>query len=397
MNDIDDRQHPLFSPSGFANPFPIYAELRASEPVLRVRTPYGRKTWLITRFADAEEVLARPYFSSDPSTGPCQEGFSRRSTPLSHLVTTTDPPDHTVLRDSVRRAFSPRQAEALRPRIQQVADELVDDVIAFGAMDVAEDYAYPLPMKVMTELLGVPAGDADLFREWSRIIIETDLGLSPEVTAQRRRIASDEIVVYFTSILAERHCRPRDDLASRLAGCGLSISDQVGMLWLLLADAYESVGCLITNAVVSLLRRPEQAALLRSQPPLIGQAVEEFLRFDSSAATVERYATEDVELGGQRIARGDLVTVVLSSANHDEARFEAAEDLRLDRAPNHHIAFGKGIHVCLGAALARAFCQIGIATLVCRLPGLTLSVAPEELSWRASLMLRGLHTLPVEF
>ena len=385
----------LLTVDGHADPYPIYRELRAAAPVCRVELPDGRWSWLVTRHADVVDVLSSDRFASDPASvdGHRSPGHD---VPLGRLLTTTDPPEHTRLRAAVRRAFTPAAVEALRPRVTALAEELAAAIEGRGPVDLLTEYAFPLPIVVVAEMLGLPAEDRDLFREWSRVVIDGDFPMSPEEVERRARVANEEIVDYLHGVFAAKRARPDDGLVSDLLGSDLTPDELVGMVWLLLADGYESVACTIGSGVVALLRHPDQLARLRADPSLVGPAVEELLRYECPAATLHRHAVEDVDLDGCRVAKGDLVTVVLSSANRDEAVFDDPDRLDVGRSANRHVAFGRGVHFCIGAALARMECQIGIGTLVRLLPRLRLAVPAEELTWRPSLILRGLRSLPVE-
>ncbi|MGH9070196.1 MAG: cytochrome P450 [Acidimicrobiales bacterium] len=387
----------LFTADGLADPFPLYARLRASERVAWVEPPQGEGSWMVTRFEDAHRVLTSRSFSSDPVVGGSPDGHEPGSGPLSRVMTNCDAPRHTVLRDSVKRYFAASRVAALRPRIQAVADQLIDEHIPSGRMDLAGDFAYALPMTIILELLGLPLGDAALFVEWSRVLIDCDLEMTAGEVARRSRVADHDVVSYLTAVLEDRRRQTRDDMISGLLDLDLVQADLVGLVWLVLADGFETIGSFIGNAMVALLGDPHSLmADLRADPGLLGPAVEELLRYDSPGATVRRYARQAIEIGGRRIAAGDSVIVVLTSANRDEDRFERPDWIWPRRGDQGHMAFGRGAHACFGAALARAECQIGIGTLLRRLPRLRLAVPPEQLVWRGSLMLHGLGHIPVE-
>lgn len=385
----------LLTVAGHADPYPIYRELRSEAPVCPIELPDGRRSWLVTRHADVAEVLSSDRFASDPAVAG-RPAPPAHEVPLARLLTTTDPPEHTRLRATIRRAFTPAAVDALRPRVAELAGELADAMAGKGRVDLLTEYAFPLPIVVVAEVLGLPPGDHELFREWSRVVIDGDFPMSADDAERRRRVANEDIVEYLRSAFAAKRAAPDGSLVTQLMGSDLTADELVGMVWLLLADGYESVACTIGSGMLALLRHPEELARLRADPSLVGPAVEELLRYECPASTLARHAVEDVELGGCRVRKGDLVTVVLSSANRDERVFEEPDRLDVGRADNRHLAFGKGPHFCIGAALARMECQIGIGTLVRRLPGLRLAVPAEELAWRPSLILRGLRSLPVE-
>jgi cytochrome P450 len=320
---------------------------------------------------------------------------------LSRNMLDMDPPDHQRLRSLVSKAFTPRLIERLRPRVQAIADGLLDAVQDRGEMDLIDDYAFPLPITVIAELLGVPAEDRDSFREWS------DAAVSGNTTQEHL----DKVLIphmqaftdYLHALFEEKRKNPKDDLVSALlraeeAGDKLSEDELLGMVFLLLVAGHETTVNLIGNGVLALLQHPDQLQKLKDDPSLIKPAVEELLRYDGPVETsTERFAREDVRIGETVIPRGEMVLVVLAAADHDPERFADPDELDITRVDNRHLAFGKGIHHCLGAPLARMEGQIAISTLLARMPDLRLKGSPESLSWRPGLTLRGLRGLPLEF
>ncbi|MGH8931860.1 MAG: cytochrome P450 family protein [Egibacteraceae bacterium] len=392
----------LFSPSGRADPHPLYEHLRASEPVCRVQLPDGRRFWLVTRYDDVAEALVDPRLSKDTRNQSPEGNFAYLlgdSGAFGRHMLTVDPPDHTRLRALVRKAFSPRLVERLRPRVQHIADDLLDVVADLGCMDLIADYAFPLPIIVITELLGVPPADRDQFRAWSNVMFTNDFSGSREPIRRARA----DFAAYLRRLCERKRADPGDDLVTGLvqaeeSGDALDEPELLGMIWLLLIAGHETTTNLIGNGMLALLHHPHQLALLRENPALIGAAVEELLRYDSPVETSTwRFALEDLELAGQPIAKGDAVLVAISSANRDQASFAHADQLDITRGDTRHLAFGRGIHFCLGAPLARIEGQVAIATLLRRLPRLRLPVGVEDLRWRSSLLLRGLQAFPVEF
>ena len=397
----------LLDPAFKANPYPTYAELRSTAPVHRVELPDGLGIWLITRYDDVLAVLKDERFVKDwrkvltseqlaqvPPIPPVMEALSRNMLDM-------DPPDHQRLRSLVSKAFTPRLIERLRPRVQAIADGLLDAVQDRGEMDVIDDYAFPLPITVIAELLGVPAEDRDSFREWS------DAAVSGNTTQEHL----DKVLIphmqaftdYLHALFEEKRKNPKDDLVSALlraeeAGDKLSEDELLGMVFLLLVAGHETTVNLIGNGVLALLQHPDQLQKLKDDPSLIKPAVEELLRYDGPVETsTERFAREDVRIGETVIPRGEMVLVVLAAADHDPERFADPDELDITRVDNRHLAFGKGIHHCLGAPLARMEGQIAISTLLARMPDLRLKGSPESLSWRPGLTLRGLRGLPLEF
>jgi pimeloyl-[acyl-carrier protein] synthase len=311
-----------------------------------------------------------------------------------------DPPDHTRLRALVSAAFTPRIVQALAPRIADIAEGLLDEVEPTGSFDLIRDYAFPLPVIVIAELLGIPPQDRMRFRDWSIALgAAIDLRTSPDVYVAASE-ATGEVTAYLREIVAERRAEPREDLVSALIaaeseGGPLDEEELIAMCVLLLVAGHETTVNLIGNGVLALLRHPEQLELLRSRPDLYDGAVEELLRFDSSVQFTFRYAREDIELRGRSISRGEQVGLVLGSANRDPERFSDPDRLDVTRASLHHLAFGMGIHFCLGAPLARLEARLALETLFRRLPGLRL--VEEPLRWRPGIGFRGLEALPLRW
>jgi cytochrome P450 len=312
-----------------------------------------------------------------------------------------DPPDHTRLRALVSKAFTPRLIERMRPRVQEIADALLDVVQDRGKMDLIDDYAFPLPITVIAELLGVPAEDRNRFREWSDAAVSGDTSREylERVLIPHMQAFTD----YLRAMFEEKRENPEEDLVSALvraeeAGDKLGEDELVGMVFLLLVAGHETTVNLIGNGVLALLQHPDQLESLRENPSLIKPAVEELLRYDGPVETsTERFAREDVAVGERVIPKGEMVLVVIAAADHDPERFPVPDALDLTRPDNKHLAFGKGIHHCLGAPLARMEGQTAINTLLRRMPDLRLKGTSHSLSWRPGMVLRGLKGLPVEF
>jgi cytochrome P450 PksS len=398
----------LFSPAFKADPYPVYANLRETSPIHRVTPPEGQSFWVITRYADVDAVLRDNRFVKNwrsvmtpeqlaklPEVSPAFETLSQHMLAL-------DPPDHTRLRTLVSKAFTPRMIEQLRPRIQSIADELLDAVQDKGTMDLIDDYAFPLPITVITDMLGVPIADQDKFRVWSNTIVSGSgtLGSGP---SEEQTAAAQAFIDYLRVFFAEKRANPGDDLTSALiraeeAGDTLSEEELYAMIFLLLIAGHETTVNLIGNGMLALLQHPDQMALLRSNPGLIKPAIEELLRYEPPVETSSgRFASEDIEIGGTLIAKGEIVMVAIAAANCDPEQFANPDMLDITRTPNPHLAFGKGIHYCLGAPLARLEGEIAINTLLQRMPNLRLNMAPEEVKWRPGILLRGLTRLPVAF
>ena len=387
-------------PEFLADPYPTYRRLRAEDPVHH--SPLG--FWVLTRYEDVSSVLRDPRFVKEPLAALVAARFGAevpRGVGLSMLD--RDPPDHTRLRSLVSTAFTPRVVEGLRPRIQQIVDDLITRAEAAGGMDVIEEFAYPIPVNVICEMLGVPVADHERFRGWSLDIARglDSIWLPPDSEIPRRSAASRHAISdYFRGLIVQRRASPRNDLLSALiaaeaAGDKLSEEELVATCILLLIAGHETTVNLIGNGMLALLRHPAELRRLRESPGLITSAVEELLRYDGPVQRTARVASADATIGGRTIAKGDMVMPFIAAADRDPAQFPEPDRLDLSRSDNRHIAFGWGIHFCLGAPLARIEGQIAIDALVRRLPGLELAThAPE---YRQSLTLRGLKTLPVKF
>ncbi|WP_305790142.1 cytochrome P450 family protein [Symbioplanes lichenis] len=386
-----------FADPGFrADPHPRYAQWRAAGPVRRTRLPGGgAEVWLITRYEDARRALSDPRLSKQRAeTGTVRSAArpGERNVFGQHMLA-FDPPHHTRLRRLVSAAFTARRIEALRPRIEQITTELLDAVAGRDEVDLIDAFAFPLPIQVICELLGVPVADRDAFRAWSDVLVTGDRPRMPE--------ALKALGAYIRGLLARRRADPGDDLLSGLIqvrdeGDRLSEDELSSMVFLLLIAGHETTVNLLGNGVYLLLKERPRWERLRAEPELLPTAIEEFLRFEGPVATATfRVATEDLEIGGQTIAAGDPVMVGLLSAGHDEERFPEAEELRLDRAQNPHLAFGHGVHYCLGAPLARLEAQVAFGQLLSRFPRLALAVPADALAWRPGALIRGLVDLPV--
>jgi len=387
-------------PEFLADPYPTYHRLRAEDPVYQ--SPLG--FWVLTRYDDVSAVLRDPRFIKEPLAALVAARFGAevpRGVGLSMLD--RDPPDHTRLRGLVSKAFTPRVVDGLRSRIQQIVDELITRVQAAGSMDVIEEFAYPIPVNVICEMLGVPLADHERFKGWSLDIARglDSIWLPPDSEVPRRSAASRHgINDYFRGLIAQRRASPRGDLLSALiaaeeAGDKLNEEELLATCILLLIAGHETTVNLIGNGVLALLRNPGELERLRATPGLITNAVEELLRYDGPVQRTARVASAPATIGGRTIAKGEMVMPFIGAADRDPSQFPDPDRLDLTRADNRHIAFGWGIHFCLGAPLARVEGQIAIDALVRRLPRLELMTdAPE---YRQSLTLRGLKTLPVKF
>ncbi len=402
----------LFGRNFRADPYPTYALLRVEKPVFGRTNPHdGTTTWFVTRYDDVVSVLRdhkRFVKNYRNSLTPVEQDALEPDPPMLRLVSNhmlnMDPPDHTRLRSLVNKAFTASMVDQLEPRMQQIADELINKVSERGQMDLIHDFAFPLPVIVIAEMLGVPTRDRGRFRNWSHAIVTPTP--NAERTAQKlaktRQLMAD-FIAYLRKISAQRRQKPGDDLLTSLllaeeAGDRLSEDELFSMVLLLIVVGHETSVNLIGNGMLSLFKHPEQLALLRQEPELMPLAVEEMLRYDCPVERAPmRFAAEDVQLGDQLIRRGDSVSLVLGSANRDEAVFENPDTYDIRRSPNKHLAFGLGVHYCLGAPLARLEGRVAVETLLRRLPQLQLDVPIEKLRWGTNPIMRGVHRMPVKW
>jgi cytochrome P450 len=387
-------------PEFLADPYPTYHRLRAEDPVHH--SPLG--FWVLTRYEDVAAVLRDPRFIKEPLAALVAARFGAevpRGVGLSMLD--RDPPDHTRLRSLVSKAFTPRVVEGLRPRIQKIVDGLIARAEAAGSMDLIEEFAYPIPVNVICEMLGVPVEDHERFKGWSLDIARglDSIWLPPDSEIPRRSAAARHAISdYFRELIGQRRATPRGDLLSALiaaeeAGDKLNEEELLATCILILIAGHETTVNLIGNGVLALLRHPAELRRLRATPGLITTAVEELLRYDGPVQRTARVASDDATIGGHTIHKGEMVMPFIGAADRDPAQFPEPDRLDLSRADNRHIAFGWGIHFCLGAPLARVEGQIAIETLVRRLP--RLGLVTEAIEYRQSLTLRGLKELPVKF
>lgn len=396
----------LTSPAAKANPYPAYSLVRSSDPVHSLKMENGRTTWLITRYEDALAILKDQRFIKDFRRLLTPEQLAQSQGNLYHMMNTHllsfDPPDHTRLRALVNISFTPRLIEQWRERIQAVTDELIDAMEQNNTreVDLIDAFAFPLPIVVITEMLGIPTEDRASFREWSNALLD---GAGNPETFQKNREKMFAFTMYLHNLIEIKRQQPGDDLIGGLLqaeadGDKLNETELLSMIFLLLVAGHETTVNLLGNSTLALLQNPAQRALLLENPALIKNAVEEFLRFHSPVAiSTNRWVGEDLEFGGKQMHRGDPVLVSLAAANHDPDEFAQPDELDITRKENRHLAFGMGIHYCLGAPLARLEGQIAINTLLRRLPNLRLTVPAEELIWRPSILLLGVSKLPVAF
>jgi cytochrome P450 len=378
------------------DPYPVYEQLRASGPVHRVRMPEGADVWLVVGYQEARAALTDPRLSKQWKNA--AESFPIKSPSGSHMMN-SDPPQHTRLRKLVAREFTPRRVEALRPRIQRITDELIDKMLAQpdSRADLVDALSFPLPMSVICELLGVPFLDQQEVRRWA------DAAISSSVPAERKAAAADA-ARFIASLIERKRRQPGDDLLSGLIrttdedGDRLSTDELMGTVFLLIVAGHETTTNLISNGVYALLCHPDQLDALCRDFSLMDGAVEEMLRYDGSVESATfRFTTEPVDIGGTVIPPGEAVMVALNSANRDPARFPGPDRFDIHRLTAGHVAFGHGIHHCLGNPLARLETRIAVRTLLERCPDLALDADPASIMWRHGILVRGPHRLPVRF
>lgn len=404
MGDIRTRVEPVRLETDFIqDPHAVTELLRTERPVRPVALPSGLVGWLVTSHAEAKALLSDPRLSKDVAGRPEPPGSTATDTSdgttpmrlLSAHMLNSDPPTHTRLRRLVNKAFTARTVARLRPRIERIADDLLDGLADAERTELVDSYAFPLPITVICELLGVPGEDRDSFREWSTTLVSA---ASPEAVGR----AAAETAAYLSALVQRKRAAPTEDLLSDLVhvsadGEALSEPELVSMAFLLLVAGHETTVNLIANGTLALLRHPDQLAALRADPGLLPGAIEEFLRYDGpiNIATL-RYTTEPVRVGEVEIPPDTYVLVSLLGANRDPAQYADPHRLDVTRKPGAHLAFGHGIHYCVGAPLARLEGEIAIGRLLERFPGLRLAAEPETLSWRDSSLVRSLERLPVQ-
>ncbi|GGT22127.1 cytochrome P450 [Streptomyces chromofuscus] len=390
--------YPFHRPSAVEVP-PVYEELRATCPVAHVRLPSGDEGYVVTRYDDVRTVLADARFSRAATIAPDAPQLTA-TPPVPGSLFTTDAPEHTRLRRLVSRTFTARRVQDMRPRIQELTDGLLDEMEkAGGPVDLNTALAFPLPVMVICELLGVPFEDRDRFREWSDAFVSLTAHSPEETTAQRQQMLG-----YLAELVKRKREEPTDDLIGALVAAhdeegSLNEYELIVMAATILVAGHETTVSMIGKCVLTLLRHPEHLAALREHPEMLDHAVEELLRVNPIGdGGPLRITLEDVEIGGTVIPQGSAVLAAVCSANQDPERFPGVRDNEFDptRAEAvHHVAFGHGPHFCVGASLARAELQIVISSLLQRFPGLRLAEDVESLELTTGMMVHGLTRLPV--
>ncbi|MFY0572805.1 cytochrome P450 [Archangium lansingense] len=384
----------LFSDDIRRNPFPLYEQVRSSAPVFHMP---DTEMWMLFDYEGVKRALYdHEAFSSvvTPPTGKAPD-----------WLVFSDPPRHTKLRGIIMRAFTPKSIASLEPRVRELSRELLEPQLERGEMDLAADYSSPLPAMVIAEMLGIPLVDRPRFLRWGEVIMNLSHTVSGGEEAQRavqeHASVKEEMRAYLTDVLVERRKTPKDDLLTRLVeaevdGEHLTLEELLGFFQLLLAAGTETTTNLINNAILCLLEHPDQLARLRAEPTLLPSAIEEVLRYRSPGQMMFRETRRDIELHGEVIPAGKFVLAVIGSANRDPLKFHDADRFDITRDPNPHIAFGHGIHFCLGAALSRLEARVALEDLLARLKGLELA-STEPWEPRKALHVHGPSRLPIRF
>ncbi|MEB9942639.1 cytochrome P450 [Bacillus cereus] len=385
--------------------YEIYKESRKKQPILFVNQVEIGKEWLITRYEDALPLLKDNRLKKDWTNVFSQDikNMYLSVDNSDHLTThmlNSDPPNHSRLRSLVQKAFTPKMIAQLDKRIERIADDLISDIERKGTLNLVDDYSFPLPIIVISEMLGIPKEDQAKFRIWSHAVIASPE--TPEEIKETEKQLS-EFITYLQYLVDIKRKEPKEDLVSALIlaeseGHKLSARELYSMIMLLIVAGHETTVNLITNTVLALLENPNQLQLLKDNPKLIDSAIEEGLRYYSPVeVTTARWAAEPFQIHDRTIEKGDMVVIALASANRDETVFENPEVFDITRENNHHIAFGHGSHFCLGAPLARLEAKIAITTLFNRMPELQIKGNREEIKWQGNYLMRSLEELPLTF
>ncbi|WZY00617.1 cytochrome P450 [Bacillus sp. FSL W7-1360] len=387
----------LFSDRFHQCPYARYKEVRAETSFAKTKLPYGDEVWMAYTYEAVEKVLKEERFSKN-AHAVFDNADEYGTVLMGNSMLFVDPPDHRRLRMLVQKAFTPRAIANLRPWIEVIARELADQMKGKQEVDLIEAYAFPLPIIVICELLGVPAADRDRFQVWSHALVDLEEDTSGE---QKMMALLEEFREYLVALITQRRDNPREDMVSELIraeeeGDRLSIEELIGVIMLLIVAGHETTVNLIGNNVHALLTHRQEWERLQQDPARVPAALEELLRYNGPVEfSTERWAKESFTFMGQQIEKGDMVIASLASAAHDEKRITTPDTLDLTREKSPHLAFGSGIHYCLGAPLARLEGEIALTMLLERFPNMQLAVDPAALSWRKSLVIRGLHKLPV--
>ncbi|MCS4304856.1 cytochrome P450 [Chryseobacterium sp. BIGb0232] len=404
--DVQVPKVDFTNPEFIQNPFPVYAYMRETSPIKKVSFGNGQAFWMVTKYEDAIQIFRNPIFVKDIRKVTPQEGKEsamNNSMLFSHHLLNMDPPEHTKMKRLIQKAFTPKLVEKMRPQIQKMANDLIDVKVATAdSMDIISEYALPLPISIISELLGIPSKDKELFRRWSNIILNIDSNVSAEERMTLIPSAIQGFTEYLHQILDERRKQPKEDLITALLQAqeedeNLNEQELLSTIFLLFAAGYETSVNLIGNGILLLIENPSQLDKLRQNPTLIHSAIEEMLRKDPPVLLAsERYPIEDTEINGTLIPKGELVLICIGSANHDECKFVEPDKFDIERKDNKHLSFGSGIHFCTGASLGKVEAEIAICTLLERFPHFSLA-ENTVLKFKMNSIMRGLDKLPIVF
>ncbi len=398
-----ERKYDLYSQTTKDNPYPVFAQMRRENPVYSQLGLDGKtKIWFVTRYEDVQYILHHDELFMRDANNVLPAEKTYQPNPLEALMfnhmLNKDGEDHRRLRALVSQAFTPSRVRDMRPRVQAIADELIAAVQSKGQMDLIADYAFQLPTIVISEMLGIPTQDREHFKRWTEATIAP--ALTPEAQAKAGALIQ-EFAAYLGELFATRRVAPQNDLISALlqaeeAGNQLTESELYSTVVLLIIAGHETTVNLIGNSILALMRFPEALFTLQQHPEQMAGALDEFLRYESPVErSFSRWANKDTELGGQQIKQGDLVMGILGAANHDPEKFPNPEVLDLSRDAKRQLAFGHGMHFCLGMPLARLEGEIALNSLLQNLPNLRLGMLEEVLTWRTIPMFRGVKQIPV--
>jgi cytochrome P450 len=397
--DID-----LADPQFKANPFPVYAGLRAETPICHIATSAKETSIFVTRYADVSALLKDKRFVKNPANALTPEQLARQRripgflSPLTRNILALDDPDHARLRRLVQAVFTPRRIAALEAQVVAASTTLLESLHRQSSFDLIADYALPLPVKVISDLLGIPSADQARFARWSHALIKVG-SLSP-MGAIMQMPAILSYLGYLKRLIAMKRSDPSDDLVSALVAQqqeeALSGEELMAMISILLSAGHETTTNLIGNGMLTLMRHPSAREALLSDPALIASAIEELLRFEGPVEmSTHRYASEDIELGEVIIPQGSTVHGIIASANRDDRQFSSPNDVNVARDPNRHLTFGEGGHYCLGASLARMEGRVAFTHLLDQFPKLQAVGVEDQRRWRPNMILRGLERFPV--
>lgn len=393
----------LASQTHKASAHAVYARLRRDAPICRIKLATGQQAWLLTRYEDVSRLLKDDRLAKDPANALTPEMLAKQPqiprllAPLTRNMLGMDDPDHARLKKLVQAGFTPKRMEELAGKTEEIAQILIHKLRGQATFDLIRSFALPLPVEVISELLGVPGPDRGKFARWSQVLLSAPVGSWRVVLSLPGMIS---FMRYLRKLIAIKRAKPADDLISALVaidnGDRLSAEELQAMIAILLSAGHETTTNMIGNGILALLRHPLARQRLASEPDLASRAVEELLRFDGPVeATTFRYARTSIEMAGSQVARGDIVLGSITSANRDDRQFEAPDVLEFSRKSNRHLTFGEGGHYCVGAALARMEGRVAFNVLLRSFPGMKIAVPEAGLKWKPNSVLRGLERLVI--